>query len=102
MNKGHRYKIEATRRVSAPLYGPEAYYIDIHHKDFTFGKGKEFPSGKEALKAAKEYSINILDEANNIMIWRMNGNVGKGECFKKDEVKRFNCGWNGENDTTRS
>jgi len=42
---GFCYRVELTRRVDEPFYGPDAYRNDTKRKDFPFGKGKEFSTG---------------------------------------------------------
>ena len=90
---GHLYKVELIRRVRQPLYGRYATSIDVKRKEFHFGKGKEFRTGRDAFSAASEFAMSMLENSSSVSIWKINGNTGNGQYLKDDKELLFNNGW---------
>lgn len=90
---GYCYRVELTRRVAEPFYGPDAYRNDTKRKEFPFGKGKEFATGKAAFAAADAFAKSMMDKASSVSVWRMSGGGGTGEYLKDDHDSRFAIGW---------
>jgi hypothetical protein len=95
---GYCYRVDLTRRVLEPFYGPEAYRTDTVRKEFPFGKGMEFPTGKAAFAAADAFAKSMMDKASSVSIWRLSGGKygyggGSGKYLKDDHDLRFTIGW---------
>ena len=90
---GFCYRVELTRRVDEPFYGPDAYRNATKRKEFPFGKGKEFSTGKMALASAYAFAKSMIDKASSVSVWRMSGGGGTGEYLKDDHDSRFAIGW---------
>ena len=90
---GYCYMVELTRRVADQFYGPDAYRNDTKKKEFPFGKGKEFATGKAAFAAASAFAASMMDKASSVSVWRMSGGGGTGEYLKNDRDLRFAIGW---------
>lgn len=95
---GYCYMVELTRRVAEPCYGPDAYRNDTKRREFPFGKGQEFPTGKSAFAAADAFAKSMMDKASSVSIWRLSGGKhgyggGTGEYLKDDHDSRFAIGW---------
>lgn len=86
------YRVDLTRRVREPLYGPDAYSKETQRHTFPFGKGEELKTGKDALAAAEKFAEALLGCCSSISIWRLSGgkygwNGGSGRYIKdSDEV----------------
>ena len=89
----HCYTVNLTRRVAAPLYGPQAFHTDTLRKDFPFCKNKEYPTGKDAFSAAEAYAKSMIDQASSVSVWHMIGGNGTGNYLKDDAESRFALGW---------
>lgn len=84
------YRVDLTRRVREPLYGPEAYSTETQRHHFPFGKGELLKTGKEALAAAEHFAACRIDFASSVSIWRLSGgkhgyNGGSGRYLKDSD-----------------
>lgn len=87
------YRVDLTRRVASPDFGPDAWHADTARKEFNFGKGKDFSTGKAAYEAALEFAKSMLDQASEVSVWRLSGGCGYGEYLKRDPDSRFSVGF---------
>lgn len=97
---GFCYRVDLTRNVSCPEFGPFAYHSETKRKEFQFGKGKEFKNGKAAAQAAENFAKNMMDKASVVSVWRMAGGSGTGRYLKDDRESRFAIGWDESHNPT--
>ena len=85
------YRVDLTRRVREPLYGPDAYSTETQRHTFPFGKNELLKTGKEALEAAEHFAKCRLDSSSAVSIWRLSGgkhgwNGGSGRYLKDSDT----------------
>lgn len=93
---GYYYRVDATRKVRAPEYGPEAYRSETKSFEIPFGKGQEIKTGAKALEVAQQRAQSLLALSSSVSVWRLTaaGN-GSGNYLKDDAEARFDSGWHG-------
>lgn len=66
MDNKHRYVVECRRKVNFPAGGPQCHYVDVRHREFVYGKGKPFGTGKKAYAAACEFMARVSDQFSEV------------------------------------
>ena len=91
----YRYVVELTRRVRVPFLGPYAHTLRLLTKDFSFGRGGEFKTGKDAEVAALAFATTQIPHHSIVSIGRFSKYQGS-IVYMKDSDELFNCEYEGD------